>query len=97
MSATDPAGVPPISARLGTTRFVTDTIRHIDPSRLRAGSPAARAVMAVCPAGVYREQGDAVVADDAACLECGACLAVVDEGLDWAYPRGGHGVSFRQG
>ena len=69
-----------------------------DPqSGLRAGAPAARAILAVCPAGVYREQGDRVLADDAACLECGACLAVVADGLRWAYPRGGQGVHFRQG
>lgn len=89
--------VPPVSLRLAATRFATDSVSHIDPGGLRAGSPAARAVIAVCPAGVYREQGDRVLADDAACLECGACLAVVAEGLTWAYPRGGHGVHFRQG
>lgn len=86
----------PINLRLGATRFVTDTESHIDPSALRAGSAAARAVIAVCPAGVYREVGDRVVADPAACLECGACLAVAPD-LSWHYPRGGTGVSFRQG
>ena len=34
----------------------------------------------------------------AACLECGACLAVADPGaLTWRYPRGGMGVRFRLG
>jgi ferredoxin like protein len=34
----------------------------------------------------------------AACLECGTCLAVAPAGvLTWHYPRGGFGVSFREG
>ena len=41
--------------------------------------------------------GDRVVADDAACLECGACLAVAPQTLGWHYPRGGFGVRFREG
>lgn len=89
--------IPPLSGLLGATRFDTDSVTHIDASRLVPGSPAARAVIAVCPAGVYREQGDRVVADDAACLECGACLAVAPQTLGWHYPRGGFGVRFREG
>lgn len=88
--------VPPLNVRLGATRFDPDSRPHIDPSRLRAGTPQARAVIAVCPAGVYRESGTDVVADDAACLECGACVAVAPD-LLWHYPRGGSGVTFRQG
>ena len=83
--------IPPLSGLLGATRFDTDSVTHIDASRLVPGSPAARAVIAVCPAGVYREQGDRVVADDA------ACLAVAPETLSWHYPRGGFGVRFREG
>lgn len=86
-----------LSTRLAATRFQTDSVSHIDTSGLRAGTPAARAVIAVCPAGVYREQGEGVVADPAACLECGACLAVAPGALRWTYPRGGFGVDLRQG
>ena len=102
------AKVPPLNVRLGATRFDTAPERHIDPSGLVPGSAEARAVLAVCPAGVYREVADdgaavsgsgarrRIVADDAACLECGACLAVASGGLRWHYPSGG-GVRFRQG
>ena len=57
-----------------------------------------KALIAVCPAGVYREQGGEILVDYAACLECGTCLAVAAPGaLTWRYPRGGFGVSFREG
>ncbi|WP_159096564.1 hypothetical protein [Miniimonas sp. S16] len=89
--------VPPLNVRLGATRFDPDDAPHIDASALVPGSPEARAVVAVCPAVVYRETPTAVLADAAACLECGACLAVASGGLRWTYPRGGTGVRFREG
>ena len=56
------------------------------------------AIIAVCPAGVYSEQDGQILVDQAACLECGTCLAVAAPGaLTWRYPRGGFGVSFREG
>lgn len=87
---------PAPNLMLGTTRFDPAPQRHIDPSALVPGSPEARAVIAVCPAGVYRETPAGVVADDAACLECGACLVVAAGNLRWAYPSSG-GVRYRQG
>jgi ferredoxin like protein len=56
------------------------------------------ALISVCPAGVYSEQDGLILVDHAACLECGTCLAVAAPGsLTWHYPRGGFGVSFREG
>lgn len=93
---------PAMNERLGTTRFAPDGRSHIEvDSEALIASGAADAVIAVCPAGVYRRsgtEGGQVVADAAGCLECGACLAVAPEGtLTWHYPRGGYGVRFRQG
>ncbi len=60
---------------------------------------AARILIEVCPARVYREKEDGTIGVEyAACLECGACLAVAPPGsLEWHYPRGGFGVQFREG
>lgn len=56
------------------------------------------AIIAVCPAGVYGERDGLILVDHAACLECGTCLAVAAPGaLTWRYPRGGSGVSYREG
>ena len=53
----------------------------------------------MCPAHVYSEAPDGTIAvEAAACLECGTCLAVAPPGsLRWHYPRGGFGVTFREG
>ena len=57
-----------------------------------------KAIIAVCPAGVYTERDHEIVVDYAACLECGTCLVVAAPGaLTWRYPRGGFGVNFREG
>lgn len=95
------ARVPALNVLLGATAF-DDATPHIDTSAMDPGSPETQAVIAVCPAGVYRvarskETGqEYVAADEAACLECGACLVVSSGGLRWSYPAAG-GVRFRHG
>lgn len=89
--------VPPLNQMLGANRFEPDSASHIDPDALLPGSPEARAVLAVCPAEVYREVDGRIVADAAKCLECGVCLAVAAGNLAWHYPRGGTGVRLREG
>jgi ferredoxin like protein len=62
-------------------------------------SPSGDWIIAVCPAHVYAREPDGTISVEyAACLECGACLAVAEPGtLSWHYPRGGFGVQFREG
>jgi ferredoxin-like protein FixX len=93
--------MPTLTERLAADRFVLDEEEsHIEIDQevcRRTGT--GRLLVAVCPAGVYTEQPDGtIVAEYAACLECGTCLAVAAPGaLRWHYPRGGYGVSFREG
>lgn len=50
----------------------------------------------ICPAKVYTQRGDEIVADHAGCLECGTCSIVCPESaLHWHYPRGSLGVIYR--
>ena len=58
-----------------------------------------RLLVRVCPAHVYSEQADGSIGVEyAACLECGACLAVAPPGtLTWRHPAGGCGVAYREG
>jgi ferredoxin like protein len=71
---------------------------HVDQDACRR-TGAAELLERVCAARVYRRQEDgSVTVSAAACLECGTCLAVAPPGvLSWHYPRGGYGVSFREG
>jgi ferredoxin like protein len=57
-----------------------------------------KAIIAVCPAGVYQERDGQLTVDYAGCLECGTCFAVAAPGaIQWHYPRGGYGVNYRGG
>lgn len=89
-----------VPERLATNRFELDEEQpHIVVNQeLCRGTETGWAIIAVCPAGVYAEHDGQITADYAGCLECGACLAVAAPGaLSWRYPRGGYGVSFREG
>jgi ferredoxin like protein len=92
--------VSTVEQRLAANSFQVDEAEcHIvvDQELCRTTGTGA-AIIAVCPAGVYSEHEGLIVVDDAGCLECGTCLAVAAPGaLTWRYPRGGFGVSYREG
>ncbi|MCX7599381.1 MAG: 4Fe-4S dicluster domain-containing protein [Armatimonadetes bacterium] len=51
-----------------------------------------------CPAEVYSWEGDRLQVAYENCVECGVCKIVCPyENIDWRYPRGGYGVSFKFG
>jgi len=90
-----------VPERLAANKFEIDEDEShiVIDQELCAATGTGKAIIAVCPAGVYSEREDGTIAADyAACLECGTCLAVAAPGaLRWHYPRGGFGVSFREG
>jgi ferredoxin like protein len=93
--------VPTVPDRLAANSYTTDEEEshiRIDQDLARSTGSGLR-IIAVCPAKVYTQEADGTIsAEHAACLECGACLAVADPGvLEWRYPRGGMGISFREG
>lgn len=90
-----------VPQRLATVSFDLDEeCSHIEVDQEAARATGAGELLArVCPAHVYRVAEDGSVGVEyAACLECGTCRAVAPPGvLRWHYPRGGFGVSFREG
>ncbi|MDQ1289758.1 MAG: ferredoxin like protein [Actinomycetota bacterium] len=89
-----------VTERLAANRFEVDEEEpHIVVDQdLARSTGAGPLLVAVCPAGVYSERDDEIDVEYAACLECGTCLAVAPPGaLTWRYPRGGFGVSYREG
>jgi len=89
-----------VPERLARNRYAPDGQSHIQVDQDRARATGAAAVLVrVCPAHVYSEAPDGTLAvQHAACLECGACLAVAPPGvLRWHYPRGGYGIAYRLG
>jgi len=52
----------------------------------------------VCPAQVYTWEGTQTVVAYNNCMECGACRIVCPFGnIEWDYPRGGFGISYKTG
>ena len=90
-----------VPERLALNRYVTDDAE----SHITVNQDIARAtgtdelLIACCAAHVYSRQPDGTIAVEfAACLECGTCLAIAAPGaLTWHYPRGGMGISYREG
>jgi ferredoxin like protein len=51
-----------------------------------------------CPAEVYSWEGDHLQVAYENCVECGVCKIVCPyDNIEWRYPRGGFGVSFKFG
>ena len=87
-------------ALLANDRFELDEQEsHITVNQELARQGGGKLLIAVCPAHVYAEEPDGTITVEyAACLECGTCRAVAPPGLlEWHYPRGGMGVSYRFG
>jgi ferredoxin like protein len=90
-----------VPERLAHDRYELDEgVSHIEVHQEAARAAGAGPLLVrICPAHVYREEADGTIsAEYAACLECGTCRAVAPPGvLTWHYPRGGFGVTFREG
>jgi len=90
-----------ITERLAGNRSVLDEEEphiHVNQEIARSTGTAAR-IIAACPAQVYSLGPDgSVQVEYAACLECGTCFMIAAPGaLEWHYPRGGFGISYREG
>ena len=90
-----------VAERLARNRYALDeqgSHIEIDQAVARA-TGTGELLVRVCPAHVFSKAPDgSIVVQHAACLECGTCLAVAAPGaLRWHYPRGGFGVSYREG
>jgi ferredoxin like protein len=90
-----------VAERLAKNKYNLDEeASHIELDQALARSTGTgKLLVLVCPAHVYSESPDGSIGvQHAACLECGTCLAVAAPGsLRWHYPRGGFGVTYREG
>jgi ferredoxin like protein len=91
-----------VEDKLYQNRYLVDEGRpHI---RIRDGatvSTALRRLLTICPAGCWTEQASGAITGTVdGCFECGTCRIVANaagDDLDWAYPRGGFGISYKFG
>ncbi len=90
-----------IEQLLGLNKFVVDDDEaHIVVKKEICSSCRPKPCTVACPAGLYSVKDGELSFDYAGCLECGTCRVVcprASEAIEWKYPRGGFGVSFRYG
>lgn len=86
-----------VAARLKNNRYRLDRKAHIQVDFEKCRACRHRACVTACPAQCYLPHPeDGVAFHHEACLECGTCYLICDQGaLKWNYPGGGCGVSFR--
>ena len=92
---------PPLEDRLSTVKFNPAREPHIKLDGGKCASCVERVCLHICPAGNYREDpADTrrVLLSWESCMECGACRMACPRGaLEWSYPVGGRGLSYRCG
>lgn len=89
-----------IDDKLFKVKFVPDETSHLLPNPKLCEICESKVCTYVCPAKVYDwddEQKKLVIGHEN-CLECGACRIVCEHKcIDWNYPKGNKGVTFKQG
>ena len=88
-----------LEERMRTVRFRVDTEPHIRVHAEICDDCTVRSCIYVCPANLFTPLDDGgILFNYEECFECGACYIVCNrEGaIEWSYPRGGYGVTFRE-
>ncbi|MCG5239600.1 ferredoxin family protein [Azospirillum doebereinerae] len=91
-----------IEEKLYQNRYIVDENRpHIRiKDEAHCAACTSKACTVCCPAGCYstNEAGGVTLATDG-CLECGTCRVICQDSgnIEWDYPRGGYGISYKFG
>ena len=89
-----------IDKKLYTLKYSPDEKSHLNPNQEQCRVCKSRCCTYICPAQVYvwNEDKKELIVNYENCLECGACrIACEKKSLDWHYPKGTKGVTFKQG
>ena len=87
-----------IDDKLFKVKYKSGSKSHLCPRNDLCTSCTEKYCVFVCPANVYEwdEQEGKLVVGYENCLECGACrIACRNCAIDWKYPEGGYGVTFK--
>ena len=89
-----------LDQKLYTLKYTPDTESHLNPDQTKCKNCISRNCTYICRAGVYEwnEEKQELIVNFENCLECGACrIACEKKCIDWKYPKGTKGVTFKQG
>ncbi len=91
--------VTTLEERMRTVRFRVDDRPHILVNAGICKDCSVRACVYVCPANLFVPLDDGgILFNYEECFECGTCYIACDKegAIQWSYPRGGYGVTFRE-
>ena len=89
-----------IEDKLFLDRFKVDEESHL---KIKDGAVCknkcqSQACLYICPAYVYRQEGDRIAVNHEGCLECGTCrIGCPHLNIEWRFPKGGYGISHKFG
>lgn len=89
-----------LESKLSTIKYDCDTVSHLKPDNEQCKLCSIKMCTRVCPAGVYEwlEDENRLLIKFENCLECGACrITCSKKCLEWEYPKGTKGVTFKRG
>jgi len=90
-----------LDERLGLNKYDFDEESHIKVDNERCKVCETKPCLNVCPAEVYKLVDGKTVCNHENCIECSTCLIACKTlgkgGIDWYYPKGGFGISYRYG
>lgn len=91
-----------VEDKLFQNRYLVDEGRpHVRVKTGEESAPSLKLLVTLCPAGCWSLQGDGSVSGALdGCFECGTCRivsAASGDALEWSYPRGGYGISYKFG
>ncbi len=89
-----------IDEKLACVTFNIDKEAHITVEKETCSRCPTRPCLSACPADNYtwNEEKEELIFNYEGCLECGTCRFICPlDAIDWSYPRGGFGVSFKWG
>lgn len=99
---TDEEKIPKTSIddKLFKVKYSPDEESHLKPDNAQCQLCKSKVCTYICPANVYEwdEENKRLLVGHENCLECGACrIACEKKCIEWCYPKGTKGVTFKQG
>lgn len=89
-----------IDDKLFKVKYVSDEETHLRPDKEKCLICKSKCCTYICPANVYEwdEELKTLTVNHENCLECGACrIACECKSIEWEYPKGCKGVTFKYG
>lgn len=86
--------------KLFKVKYVSDNISHLTCEQKKCKNCKEKSCTFVCPANVWQwdDEKQEMTINYENCLECGACrIACNKQNIEWRYPNGNKGVTFKQG